>query len=92
MRIERDGRLLVAMADPANVFAIDDLRILTGKDIRPALAMPEEITAILGTTARIDEMVADLVDEADDEDEVPTVSDIREATEDDPPVVKLVNR
>ena len=28
-----DGRLLVAMADPANVFAIDDIRSLTGLEV-----------------------------------------------------------
>ena len=38
VRLEPDGRLLVAMADPSNVFAIDDLRILTRHEIRPALA------------------------------------------------------
>ena len=30
--------VLVAMADPSNIVAIDDLRILTGFDIEPAIA------------------------------------------------------
>ena len=30
-----DGRLLVAMADPANVFALDDIRSITGMDVTP---------------------------------------------------------
>ncbi len=30
-----DGKLLVAMADPANVFAIDDIRSITGMDVKP---------------------------------------------------------
>ena len=30
----QDDDLVVAMADPANIFAIDDLRIVTGKEIR----------------------------------------------------------
>ena len=34
--ISVDGdELVVAMADPANIFAIDDVRIVTGKEIRP---------------------------------------------------------
>ncbi len=33
-----DHTLLVAMADPSNIVAIDDLRILTGFDIEPAIA------------------------------------------------------
>src|SRR5947208_417713 len=30
-----DGKLVVAMADPANVFALDDNRSLTGLEVRP---------------------------------------------------------
>ena len=33
-----DGRLLVAMSDPANVFAIDDIRSLTGAEVKPVVA------------------------------------------------------
>src|SRR5665811_2090763 len=36
-----DHTMLVAMVDPANIFAIDDLRILTGYDIEPAIATEE---------------------------------------------------
>src|SRR5205814_2082359 len=32
---EQDGTLLVAMSDPTNVFALDDLRTITDRDIRP---------------------------------------------------------
>jgi type IV pilus assembly protein PilB len=31
---ERDGRLIVAMSDPANVYALDDIRTITGRDVR----------------------------------------------------------
>jgi type IV pilus assembly protein PilB len=31
----QDEELVVAMSDPANIFAIDDLRIVTGYEIRP---------------------------------------------------------
>ena len=33
-----DGRLLVAMADPANVFAVDDIRSITGVEVKPVVA------------------------------------------------------
>ena len=39
--------VLVAMADPSNIVAIDDLRILTGFDIEPALASSDEIVEML---------------------------------------------
>jgi type IV pilus assembly protein PilB len=37
------GRLVVAMADPQNVLALDDLRIVTGYDSVPAIATREDI-------------------------------------------------
>ena len=90
VRIEPDGLLLVAMADPSNVFAIDDLRILTRHDIRPALASPEEIQTLLGQTSRIDAVVADLVQESGGDDVPVDQADIADAS-DDAPVVRLVN-
>ena len=33
----QDDELILAMADPANIFAIDDVRIVTGKQIRPVV-------------------------------------------------------
>src|ERR1700730_4587862 len=33
-----NGRLIVAMADPSNVFAIDDIRALTGNEVKPVVA------------------------------------------------------
>ena len=38
-----DGRLLVAMADPANVFAIDDIRSLTGLEVKPLVATRADV-------------------------------------------------
>ena len=32
--------LLVAMADPANVLAVDDIALMTGYEVRPAVASP----------------------------------------------------
>jgi type IV pilus assembly protein PilB len=90
VRIEPDGRLLVAMADPSNVFAIDDLRILTRHEIRPALASPEEIQTLLGQTSRLDAVVADLVEESGGADVPLDQADISDVS-DDAPVVRLVN-
>src|SRR5213080_3024438 len=33
-----DSRLLVAMADPANLFALDDIRTITGMEVQPVVA------------------------------------------------------
>ena len=46
--IRRNGnRLTVAMADPTNVFALDDIRLITGYEIDPMLAAPDDISALL---------------------------------------------
>ncbi len=46
--IRRTGnRLTVAMQDPTNVFALDDIRLITGYEIDPVLAAPDDITALL---------------------------------------------
>jgi len=43
----RDDQLVVAMADPQNVLALDDLRIITGYDIKPAISTKDDILAAI---------------------------------------------
>ena len=43
----QDDELVVAMADPANIFAIDDLRIVTGYEIRPVVAAESDLVAAI---------------------------------------------
>jgi type IV pilus assembly protein PilB len=40
--------LLVAMADPANVLAVDDIAVMTGYEVRPAVASGKDIEWLLG--------------------------------------------
>ena len=49
-----EGRLIVAMADPSNVFAIDDIRTLTGADVRQVVATAEAVTAAINKYHRKD--------------------------------------
>lgn len=47
--VRKDGnRLLVAMADPLNLNAIDDLKMASGMEIVPAIASEKEILSALG--------------------------------------------
>jgi type IV pilus assembly protein PilB len=78
--------LLVAMVDPGNVLAIDDISLMTSLEVRPAVAAQEDINALIGRLNQIDDMV---VEEAAVE-EAPEIVDLRESA-DDAPVVKLVN-
>ena len=84
--------LLVAMADPSNIVAIDDLRILTGFDIEPAIATADDINTMLGNMRKETDLAEDLDARSASEDETTSVElrDIREQV-DAAPVVKLVN-
>jgi len=84
-----DDQLLVAMVDPSNVLALDDMKLLTGHELRPVVASPDDISALIGRMSRLDDAVAEAVQEEDDETEA-AVTDIRESAE-DAPVIKLVN-
>ncbi len=42
----KDKKLTVAMADPLNVFAIDDVKMMTGFDVEPAIASETDIKAM----------------------------------------------
>ncbi len=52
--IESDGRsLLVVMADPGNMQVIEDLRSMTGLEIRPAVGIPDEIRRAINLHYRV---------------------------------------
>jgi type IV pilus assembly protein PilB len=82
--------LLVAMADPANVLAVDDIALLTGKEIRPAVTSREDIGGLISRLSRLDDVVAsDIYEEP--EDAPAEIVDLRESA-DDAPVIRLVNQ
>jgi type IV pilus assembly protein PilB len=85
-----NGHLLVAMADPSNVLAIDDLKLMTGYEIRPAVASAEDIAGLIVKMNRLDEAVAEATEIDEDEDDPTIVAEIRESAA-DAPVIKLVN-
>jgi len=88
-----DRTVLVAMADPANVLAIDDIAIMTGLEVRAAVASAEDIATVISRIARLDDVVANtsLDDDYETENGPAEVVDPRESA-DDAPVIKLVNQ
>ena len=64
-----DDELVVAMADPANIFALDDLRIVTGCAIKPVVATESDLMEAIRKFTRLDESVEDMVDAVSVEDE-----------------------
>ena len=81
--------LVLAMADPANVLAIDDLGLITGYEIRPAVASPEDVAGLISRLTRLDDVISTTLEE--EEETGAEVVDLRE-TADDAPVIKLVNQ
>jgi type IV pilus assembly protein PilB len=81
--------LLVAMADPANVLALDDIQMATGLDCRVAVAPAEDVISLIGRLSTLQNAVSEAIDDAEEEEGEAEVSDLR-ATADDAPVVKLV--
>jgi type IV pilus assembly protein PilB len=88
-----DRTLLVAMADPSNVLAVDDIALLTGKEIRPAVTSREDILNLISRLTHLDDVVTTTGDLfGDDADDGPAeVVDLRESA-DDAPVIRLVNQ
>jgi type IV pilus assembly protein PilB len=85
--------LLVAMADPSNVLAVDDIAIMTGYEIRVAVAPPDDIAALVSRLDRLEDVVGDSVERAEDleEEEGGEVVALHDTSE-DAPVIKLVNQ
>jgi type IV pilus assembly protein PilB len=86
-----DGKLVVAMADPSNVFAVDDIRALAGSDVRSVVATASQILETIEQFFRVDgevdELVAAATDEVDEDTELSNLSEVVE----DAPIVKFVN-
>jgi type IV pilus assembly protein PilB len=61
---ERDGKLLVAMSDPANVYALDDIRTITGRDVQPMVATAADVEQAIQKFSHMDGQVEALASEA----------------------------
>ena len=86
-----EGRLIVAMADPSNVFAIDDIRTVTGAELRIAVATKQSIVEAIGKHHRMMSDAENVSAEASSTFESETdLSSVREVSEESP-IVRLVN-
>jgi len=81
--------LLVAMSDPTNVLAIDDIQIATGLDCRVAVAADEDIEALIGRLNTLQSAVTEATVEDEEEGDLAEVTDMQVSAE-DAPVIKLV--
>ncbi|MBI5598179.1 MAG: type IV-A pilus assembly ATPase PilB [Deltaproteobacteria bacterium] len=99
--LSRSGAtLVVAMADPSNIFAIDDIKFLTGYNVETVVASEGAIKKYIDMAYQSPELdmgMDDVLTEFDEsemeivkEDEEVDIGDLKKAVE-EAPVVKLVN-
>ncbi|XXF76640.1 type IV-A pilus assembly ATPase PilB [Myxococcaceae bacterium GXIMD 01537] len=89
--------LIVAMCDPSNIYAVDDLKFLTGYNVESVVASEISIREAIERYyaekgPALDDIVGELADDIEvaKEDEDDNVEEMAKAA-DDAPVVKLVN-
>ena len=81
--------LLLAMADPADVLAVDDVQMMTGLHCHAAVAAADDIDALIGRVNTLETAVSEAVSEEEDAEGEAEVTELHESA-DDAPVIKLV--
>ena len=95
--LKREGRILtVAMANPDNIFAIDDIKFITGFDVRPVVATETAIKRCIDRMYDSADSLATIMGEIEEdfeilEDQQDDAEAAAAAAAADAPVVKLVN-
>ncbi len=99
-----EGKLVVAMANPLDVFVIDELRMTTGCEIEPMIACESDLTHALAEHYRADVNVGDAIrgvmqdfegmlqlsDAPEEKEDEPSEAELREMGE-EAPIVRLAN-
>ena len=102
---KKNGKLTLAMHNPLDIFAIDEVRMMTGIDVEPAIAVEEDIINAISRLYRrqidVSEQVDSVIKEFDtgdidfgthdstDEEDI-SIEQLRELSE-EAPVIKLAN-
>ncbi len=83
--------VILAMVDPANVVAVDDVQMMTGLNCKVAVAAEPDVDALIGRLNTLETSVAEAVEEDEEEEHLSgaDVTELRESA-DDAPVIKLV--
>jgi len=85
--------LTLAMVDPGDVFAIDDVRAAARMQIKPVVAAPSDLKAAIDRYHRADGELSDLTSALEEESSGQEVAlaGANEPSEDDAPIVRFVN-
>jgi len=89
--IQIDGPFLkVAMSNPGNVVAVDEIRQLTKMDVIPVVAAYDDVLTAIDRYCRSDAELQDLQGAMNEEEEV-DLANMGSVIEDDAPIVRFVN-
>ncbi len=84
---EEEGTLFVAMQNPNDILVVDNLRMITGYEIRPVVVADMELQVAIENFANMNSGVEDYDDSAED-----TSVETEQLDIDDKPTVQLVNQ
>lgn len=87
----RDGILQLAMVDPGDVFAVDDVRAGLKIGVDPVLAEKGDLLAALDRYLRADDELSDLTSTLEEENAPSDATDVTDGPDDDVPIVRFVN-
>ncbi|MBI2945320.1 MAG: Flp pilus assembly complex ATPase component TadA, partial [Candidatus Wallbacteria bacterium] len=89
------NKLTVAMVDPLNILAIDDIALMTGLQVKTVVATPSDVTKALqeayGAQSKMDDLMDDLVDIGKDSEKEELGNLDGELGENDAPIIRLCN-
>jgi type IV pilus assembly protein PilB len=97
----RDGKLVVAMVNPLDVFAIDDLRLTAGLEVEPVIVVEDDLRTAVATYYKTGGSVTDAlagvmkdfdgeIELRHEDEEDLSEAELREISE-DAPVIRLAN-
>lgn len=86
--MKEGGKLMVAMADPLDYFAIEDLRMTTGFKIEPAISSRDELQRAIAKHYGLRDSMSQMMVEFPAQEEIEET----EITDEASPIVRLVNQ
>jgi len=86
-----DDTLLIAMTDPSDILALDDIRIMTGMHVRPCVVTDSDLRQAVDRAASMQQDVDHLVGDIGDLGMVTDVTEAETASDEEAPVAKILN-
>jgi type IV pilus assembly protein PilB len=93
LRLE-DEKLHVAMSDPKDLYALEDIRMITGYSVVPVAAVSDDVRRVQNRLISIGEDVSEFLEEAASEGELESNGEVQLDTgagEDEAPIIRLVS-